>query len=101
MTATARLHRELYARSHGIEVSQIDRVIDYDDSEYVVTAASTVLDQVLGWRPRTPAGRTARAGEVPLDVQQRHIRELGEQRGAAEQGTHSASQPADGTLVRP
>ncbi len=59
MTVTARLHRELYARRHGIEVSEIDRVIDYDDSEYVVAAASTVLGSVLGWRPRSPAARTA------------------------------------------
>jgi hypothetical protein len=59
MTATAHLHRRVYARRHGIEVSQIDRIIDYDDSEYVITAASTVLGSVLGWRPRTPAGRSA------------------------------------------
>lgn len=59
MTGTARLRRALYARHHGIAVSDIDRILDYDDSEHVVTAASTVLGSVLGWRPRTPAERTA------------------------------------------
>lgn len=59
MATTARLRRELHARRRGMAVADIDRVLDYDDSDHVVTAASAVLGAVLGWRPRSPAERRA------------------------------------------
>ncbi|PVZ07940.1 hypothetical protein C8D89_11093 [Actinomycetospora cinnamomea] len=59
MAFAARLRREAYARRHGIAVSEIDEVLDYDDSEHVVVAASTLLDAVVGWAPRSARGRHA------------------------------------------
>ena len=59
MALTARLRREIHARRRGIAVSEIGTVLDYDDSEHVVTAASTVLRAALGWAPRSEAGRRA------------------------------------------
>ena len=51
------------------------------------------------------AGRAGRRGEVPLDVDEdertRVAGEVVEQLGGADEGTHSASQAPDGTLVPP
>jgi len=57
MALAAWLRREAYARRHGIAVSEIQEIVDYDDSDHVVTAASTLLHAVLGWAPRTQRGR--------------------------------------------
>ncbi|MDD7925934.1 hypothetical protein [Actinomycetospora chibensis] len=60
MALTARLHRELHARRHGIrvdEIEEIEEILDYDDSEHVVIAASTLLQHVIGWAPRSERGR--------------------------------------------
>lgn len=57
MTATGRAHRLLYARRHGLSEDEIDVVLDYDDSDHVVVAASTVVRGVTGRAPTTPWGR--------------------------------------------
>ncbi len=57
MALTARLHRELHARRDGIRVDEIEEILDYDDSEHVVIAASTLLQHVIGWAPRSARGR--------------------------------------------
>ena len=59
MTGTALLRRAVHARRRGIRIGEIDEILDYDDSEHVVIAASSVLGPVLGRRPRTPAQRRA------------------------------------------
>jgi hypothetical protein len=57
MILAAHLRRRRYARQHGIAPDEIDVVLDYDDSEYVVIAASTLLRHVVGWAPRSERGR--------------------------------------------
>lgn len=57
MTATARLHREIHDRRRGMRAA--DEILDYDDSDHVVVAASTVLRAVTGRAPTSPAGRRA------------------------------------------
>jgi hypothetical protein len=59
MSLTARLHREIHARRDGIRVDEIEEILDYDDSEHVVIAASALLTRVIGWAPRSERGRTA------------------------------------------
>jgi hypothetical protein len=59
MALAAWSRRAAYARRHGIAIPEIDEILDYDDSEHVVTAASTLLHAVVGWAPRTPRGRNA------------------------------------------
>ncbi|NMO93844.1 hypothetical protein [Actinomycetospora sp. TBRC 11914] len=59
MTATGRVHRRLYAHRRGTTPGQITEILDYDDSDHVVVAASTVLRRVVGWAPRSDAGRRA------------------------------------------
>lgn len=59
MALTARLHRELHARRDGIRVDEIEEILDYDDSEHVVIAASTLLQHVIGWAPRSIRDRQA------------------------------------------
>lgn len=59
MTASAHANRVRYARRHGIAPEEIDEILDYDDSEYVVIAASTLLRGVVGRAPSTPSGRRA------------------------------------------
>ena len=57
MALAAKLRREAYARRHGIAVSEIEEILDYDDSEHVVIAASRLMHAVIGWAPRTERGR--------------------------------------------
>jgi hypothetical protein len=57
MALAARFRREEYARRQGIRVAEIDEILDYDDSEHVVIAASRLLHTVVGWAPRTERGR--------------------------------------------
>lgn len=59
MALAAHLRRRRYARRHGTTTDRIDVVLDYDDSDHVVIAASTLLRHVIGWAPRTPQGRQA------------------------------------------
>jgi hypothetical protein len=59
MSLAAHLRRRAYARRRGIAVSAIDVILDYDDSEHVVIAASTLLRHVIGWAPRSEQGRQA------------------------------------------
>ena len=57
MAATGRAYREAYARRRGISPEDITEVLDYDQSDHVVVAASTVLQRVTGWAPRSPDAR--------------------------------------------
>ena len=57
MTTSAHLNRVRYARRHDIAPSEIDEILDYDDSEYVVIAASTLLRGVVGRAPASAEGR--------------------------------------------
>src|ERR1700712_2883046 len=59
MTTTGFAHREGHARRRGMSPADITEILDYDDSDHVVVAASTVLQRVIGWAPRTPGGRHA------------------------------------------
>lgn len=59
MTVSARARRTLYARRRGIPPERITEVLDYDDSEHVVVAASAVVRAVTGRAPSTPRGRRA------------------------------------------
>ncbi|GAA4865435.1 hypothetical protein GCM10023203_11880 [Actinomycetospora straminea] len=59
MALAADLRRRRYAHHRGIDTSEIDVILDYDDSEHVVIAASTLLRHVIGWAPRTAEGRHA------------------------------------------
>jgi hypothetical protein len=59
MTATGRLYREVYARRRGKAASDITEILDYDDSDHVVVAASTLLRAVSGRAPESEAGRRA------------------------------------------
>lgn len=59
MTTSAHLNRVRYARRHGIAPSEITEILDYDDSEYVVIAASTLLRGVAGRAPASAGGRRA------------------------------------------
>lgn len=58
MTVTGRAHRLVLARHRGIDQSDIPEIVDYDDSDHVVVAA-TAITRHLGWDPRTPAQRRA------------------------------------------
>ncbi|WP_331555507.1 hypothetical protein [Actinomycetospora sp.] len=57
MSATGRAYREVYARRRGMRPEEITELLDYDDSDHVVVAASTVLRRVVGWAPRSTRGR--------------------------------------------
>jgi hypothetical protein len=59
MTTSAHLNRVRYARRHGLAPSEITEILDYDDSEYVVIAASTLLRGVVGRAPASDGGRRA------------------------------------------
>jgi hypothetical protein len=59
MAATGRAYREVHARRRGISVEDITEVLDYDQSDHVVVAASTVLQRLTGWAPRSPEARRA------------------------------------------
>jgi hypothetical protein len=59
MTTTGRLYREVYARRRGVAPEDITEIVDYDESDHVVVAASTVLQRTTGWAPRSPRGRHA------------------------------------------
>jgi hypothetical protein len=59
MTTTGRIYREVHARRRGLSPRDISEVLDYDDSDHVVIAASTVLRRVVGWSPRGPRVRRA------------------------------------------
>ncbi|GLZ44528.1 hypothetical protein Acsp06_07130 [Actinomycetospora sp. NBRC 106375] len=59
MSLAAHLRRRRYARRHGIATTDVTAILDYDDSEHVVIAASTLLRHVVGWAPRSERGRTA------------------------------------------
>lgn len=59
MSLAAVIRRRRYARRQGIDASEIDVILDYDDSEHVVIAASTLLRHVIGWAPRSAEGREA------------------------------------------
>jgi hypothetical protein len=57
MATTGRAYREVYARSRGMSPEEITEILDYDQSDHVVVAASTVLQRVTGWAPRSPRAR--------------------------------------------
>ena len=57
MAATGRAYREVYARRRGIAPGDISEILDYDQSDHVVVAASTVLQRVTGWAPGSPGQR--------------------------------------------
>lgn len=59
MSASASLRRRRYARRHGIAPADVDVLLDYDDSDHVVIAASTLLRGVTGRAPSTPRGKRA------------------------------------------
>ncbi len=59
MTVTGRTYREVYARRRNKAPADITEILDYDESDHVVVAASTVLERVTGWAPRSAAGRRA------------------------------------------
>ncbi|MDL5155551.1 hypothetical protein [Actinomycetospora termitidis] len=59
MTITGRLHRELYARRRGVAPSEITEILDYDDSDHVVVAASRLLQAVSGRAPESSGARRA------------------------------------------
>jgi hypothetical protein len=59
MAATGRAYRELYARRRGMSPGDITEILDYDQSDHVVVAASTVLHRLIGWAPRSPGARRA------------------------------------------
>ncbi|WP_018331016.1 hypothetical protein [Actinomycetospora chiangmaiensis] len=59
MTATGQLYRQVYARRRGKAPSEITEILDYDDSDHVVVAASTLLRAVSGRAPQSPAARRA------------------------------------------
>lgn len=59
MTMTGRIYREVHARRRGLSPRDITEVLDYDDSDHVVIAASTVLCRVVRWSPRGPRARRA------------------------------------------
>ena len=59
MTTTGFAYREVHARRRGMSPEDIDEILDFDDSDHVVVAASTVLQRVTGWAPRSPGGRHA------------------------------------------
>lgn len=57
MSATGRTYREVHARRRGTTPGEITEILDYDHSDHVVVAASTVLRRVVGWAPRSARGR--------------------------------------------
>lgn len=61
MTTTARIHRVLAERGRRRHAALPARlqILDYDDSDHVVIAASAVLRGLFGWAPRSPRGRRA------------------------------------------
>ncbi|NYD37622.1 hypothetical protein [Actinomycetospora corticicola] len=59
MTTTGRIYREVYARRRGKAPSDITEILDYDDSDHVVVAASTLLQAVTGRAPESPGARRA------------------------------------------
>ena len=58
MTITGRAHRLVLARRRGIDQADIPEIVDYDDSDHVVVAASAIT-RLVGWDPRSPAQRRA------------------------------------------
>jgi hypothetical protein len=59
MTTSGRLYREGHARRLGLSSGDITEILDYDDSDHVVIAASSVLRRISGWSPRGPRSRRA------------------------------------------
>jgi hypothetical protein len=59
MTATGQAYRAVYAHRRGTTSAELTEIVDYDDSDHVVVAASTVLRRVVGWAPRSARGRRA------------------------------------------
>ncbi|MEJ2862234.1 hypothetical protein [Actinomycetospora flava] len=59
MGLAAHLRRRRYVRRHGVTPEDAGEILDYDDSDHVVVAASTLLRHVIGWAPRSPEGRRA------------------------------------------
>ena len=59
MRATGQSYRWALARHRGVRPSEITETLDYDDSEHVVIASSSVVRAVTGRAPATPAGRHA------------------------------------------
>ena len=59
MTTTGRAYRELYARRRGMAPEDVTEILDYDDSDHVVVAASTILRRVSGGAPQSTGARRA------------------------------------------
>ena len=57
MAATGQAYREVYAWRRGVSPQDVTEILDYDQSDHVVVAASTVLQRVIGWAPRSPDAR--------------------------------------------
>lgn len=57
MATTGRAYREVYAWRRGMTPDDITETLDYDHSDHVVVAASTILQRVVGWAPRNPGSR--------------------------------------------
>lgn len=59
MALAAHHRRRRFTRRHGTTPEDAGVVLDYDDSEHVVIAASTLTRYVVGRAPRSPQGRRA------------------------------------------
>ncbi|MEJ2888160.1 hypothetical protein [Actinomycetospora aeridis] len=59
MALAAHRRRRRFTRRHGVTPDEAGVVLDYDDSDHVVIAASTLLRHVVGWEPRSREGRRA------------------------------------------
>ncbi|MFC5141165.1 hypothetical protein ACFPK1_23215 [Actinomycetospora rhizophila] len=57
MALAAHLRRRRFARRHGVTPEEAGVVLDYDDSDQVVVAASTLTGLAVGWVPRSPRER--------------------------------------------
>lgn len=57
MALAAHRRRRRFTRHHGVTPEEAGVVLDYDDSDHVVTAAATLTRHVLGWEPRSPSER--------------------------------------------
>ncbi|WP_133829521.1 hypothetical protein [Actinomycetospora succinea] len=59
MALAAHRRRRRFTRRHGVTPEDAGVVLDYDDSEHVVIAASVLTRHVIGWAPRSPQERQA------------------------------------------
>lgn len=59
MTASGQAYRRIYAWRRGMAPDEVQAVLDYDDSDHVVIAASAVVRAFSGWAPRSTGGRRA------------------------------------------